>query len=117
MRLKSIGYKVAVEKTAQSALSMATCYHPDVVLMDINLPDGNGFDIAIRMQANSTMCSTPVIFLTASTQAGLQERATNLDAIALLKKPFNSAELIDAIEVSQYSTPKCSAKHCQPASY
>ena len=55
MRLKSLGYKIAVEKTAQSALSVAISYHPDVVLMDINLPDGNGFDIATRMQANSTL--------------------------------------------------------------
>ena len=115
IRLKSVGYKVAVAQKAKSALSTALNYYPDVVLMDINLHDGDGFSIATRMQANATMRSTPVIFITGSKQAGLKERAKNLGAIAFLEKPFDAAQLIEAIEVSQYSIPQCSAKRSQQA--
>ena len=110
MRLKSVGYKVIVEHSAKSALNAAIKNRPDVILLDINLPDGDGFSIATRMQSISNTYATPVIFITASKQAGIRERAASLGAIAFLEKPFDSAQLIEAIELSNYSIPACSAK-------
>ena len=106
LRLQSVGYKVSVEHSAKSALNAAVNNLPDVVLLDINLPDGDGFSVASRMQEISKTSSVPVIFITASKQAGIKERAESLGAIALLRKPFDSAELIEAIEISHYSLPR-----------
>lgn len=110
LRLKSVGYKVSMEHCAKHALIAAVNDQPDVVLLDINLPDGDGISIASRMRAISKTSKTPVIFITASMQAGIKERAANLGAIAFLEKPFDSAQLIEAIEVSRYSIPAYSAK-------
>ncbi len=115
LRLQSVGYKVSVEHSANSALNAAVNNLPDVMLLDINLPDGDGFSVASRMQEISKTSSVPVIFITASKQVGIKERAESLGAIALLRKPFDSAELIEAIELSHYSRPRtldrAQAKH------
>lgn len=103
VRLKSMGYEVASAADAVTAVAQARKSAPDVILIDINLPGGDGFMVAERLQKLLQTSVTPIIFITASKQPGLRERARELGAVAFLEKPFDATQLADAIEMSLYS--------------
>lgn len=100
MRLKSMGYTVCTAKDAVSAVSVARKANPDVVVLDISLPAGDGFVVAERMQRLITSAATPIIFITASATPELEKRAAQLGAAGLLQKPFDATVLADAIETA-----------------
>jgi two-component system chemotaxis response regulator CheY len=98
MRLKSMGYTVYTATDAVSAVSAFRKNGPDVVVLDISLPAGDGFLVADRLQNLVGSKATPIIFMTASEKPELRERARKLGAAGFLKKPFNAATLADVIE-------------------
>lgn len=100
IRLKSMGYNVATARDAAMAIQAARKSRPDVVLLDINLPGGDGFVVAERLMNLVDTAVTPIIFITASKEAGLRERAMKLGAVRFLEKPFDATTLADAIEAS-----------------
>lgn len=102
IRLKAMGYEVVSAADAVSAVAQARKSQPDVVLIDINIPGGDGFLVAERLQSLLQTSTTPIIFITASKQSGLRERAESLGAVAFLEKPFDATQLADAIEMSIY---------------
>ena len=103
IRLKSMGYEVATAADAVSAVAQARKCKPDVVLLDINLPGGDGFLVAERLQSLMQTSATPIIFITANKQEGLKKRAMEMGAVAFLEKPFDATQLADAIEMSLYA--------------
>jgi two-component system cell cycle response regulator len=98
VRLKSMGYTVYAAKDAVSAISAVRKNNPDVIVLDISLPAGDGFMVAARLQNLISTAATPIIFVTASEKPGLRERAMKLGAIQFLNKPFDATTLADAIE-------------------
>jgi len=98
VRLKSMGYTVYTAKDAVSAVSAVVKNKPDVVVLDISLPAGDGFLVSDRLQRLVGSAATPIIFMTASTDPKLRERAMKQGAAAFLKKPFGATTLADAIE-------------------
>ncbi len=98
VRLKSIGYTVYTAKDAVSAVSAVVKHRPDVVVLDISLPAGDGFLVSDRLQTLVGSAATPIIFMTASENPTLRERAMKLGAAAFLMKPFAATTLADAVE-------------------
>jgi CheY-like chemotaxis protein len=98
VRLKSMGYTVCTAKDAASAISVVRKACPDVIVLDVSLPAGDGFLVAERLQNLIVSAATPIIFVTASVKPGLRERAMKLGAVAFLAKPFDALTLADAIE-------------------
>jgi CheY-like chemotaxis protein len=98
VRLKSMGYTVYTAKDAVSAVSAVLKNQPDVVVLDISLPAGDGFLVADRLQNLSGSAATPIIFITSTDKPALRERAKRLGAVAFLTKPFDATSLADAIE-------------------
>jgi len=98
VRLKAMGYGVHTAKDAVSAVSEVRKHHPDIVLLDISLPAGDGFLVAQRIKKLIDGAATPIIFITASSNQGLRERAMQMGAAAFLKKPFDAVQLSNAIE-------------------
>jgi two-component system, sensor histidine kinase and response regulator len=98
VRLKAMGYTVSTAKDAASAVSVVRKTSPDVIVLDVSLPAGDGFLVAGRLQNLITSAATPIIFVTASEDPGLRERAMKLGAVAFLMKPFDATTLADAIE-------------------
>lgn len=97
IRLKSQGYEVVTAFDAVMAMAKAMEHHPDLVLLDISMPGGNGFTVAERLQ-NSSLAGIPIIFLTASKEPGLRDRAKELGAVGYLEKPFETQELLAVIQ-------------------
>jgi len=100
IRLKSMGYTVYTAKDAVSAVSAVVKNAPDVVILDVSLPAGDGFLVAERLQNLVVSAATPIIFITASENPMLRERAMKLGALGFLKKPFDATALADAIETA-----------------
>jgi CheY-like chemotaxis protein len=100
VRLKSMGYIVYTAKDAINAVAAVRKNDPDVVVLDISLPAGDGFVVAERLQNLSGSAATPIIFMTASENPVLRERAMKLGAVGFLKKPFDATSLADAIEMA-----------------
>lgn len=104
IRLKANGFTFATCSDAISAVSKAVSFEPDLTMLDINLPGGDGFLVAERLLQIDTMVNTPFIFITASKKAGLREKAMGLGAIGFLEKPFDSAQLMEMIERAKGDT-------------
>jgi DNA-binding response OmpR family regulator len=110
------GFEPIVARTAKEALALAERLPPDLVLLDLNLPDGDGRDVARELRRHSDM---PIVMLTA--------RGTETDKIVGLEigaddyvvKPFSGAEVIARIRAvlrrSNRSSPDADAPPSAPA--
>ena len=93
--LRHHGYEVVLAASGEEALRLWITEEPDLVLLDINLPGTDGFEVAGKMRAAAS--PTPVIFLTARDLPEDQKRAADLWALGLIKKPFSVAALLRRI--------------------
>ena len=100
IRLKAMGYSVVTAADAVTAVTQARKHEPDVILLDIFMPGGDGFMVAERLSKLVETASTPIIFATASKDDGLRERAKKIGAVRFLEKPFDATALADAIEAA-----------------
>jgi CheY-like chemotaxis protein len=93
-----MGYIVYQAQDAVNAVSAVRQNSPDIVVLDISLPAGDGFVVAERLQNLVGFAATPIIFVTASESPALRERGKKFGAVGFLTKPFYAAALADAIE-------------------
>jgi DNA-binding response OmpR family regulator len=96
VRLKSAGYETSTAFDAVGGVSEAMRFQPDLVLLDVSLPAGSGFTVAERVRSVMP-AATPIIFLTASRQPGLMERAQELGAAGYFEKPYEAEALLTAV--------------------
>jgi len=83
--------------TGEIGLQMAEAHHPDLILLDINLPDMNGFQILKRLRASPRQAAIPVIAVTANAMPADLERAALEGFDATITKPFNLDEIADVL--------------------
>jgi DNA-binding response OmpR family regulator len=95
VRLQSAGYEVLTARDGVYGLRLATEAKPDLVILDIMMPIGGGFSVAHRLQ--ELALEVPVVFITASKQAGLREMANHLGTVGFLEKPYEQEELLAAV--------------------
>ena len=92
------GYKVIVAHNGREALARATEVHPDLILMDIQMPGMDGIEVIRCIRANAALASTPIIALTALAMDGDRERCLLIGANDYLSKPASLEHLAEAIE-------------------
>jgi len=97
LRLRSNGYDVVTAFDGSQALFMAHKENPDLILLDIRMPAGDGFSVAERLRQSEMTHTIPIIFLTGSPEKNSEERAQGLGARFYIKKPYDPEELLDAI--------------------
>src|SRR5262245_66105682 len=88
IRLKAAGYDVIAAPDAVLAMSMALKHRPDLLVLDLLIPGGNGFQVAKWLQDLEAMIGVPYIFITASKVPGLRERASQLGAAGFFETPY-----------------------------
>ncbi len=98
LRLKAAQYEVIVAHDCIAGTSLGIKSEPDMVVLDVNMPGGDGFTLASRLQANATTTPPPVIFVTASKSPEIRYKAFDAGAVGFFEKPFNAHEIIDCIE-------------------
>ena len=102
--LQSEGYGVLEAETAADGLLQAATRNPDIVLLDLGLPDMDGLEVIEKLREWSAM---PVIVISAREQEGDKIRALDRGADDYLTKPFGSGELLARIRVAlRHAAPK-----------
>ena len=94
-------YTLIEAKTGLLGLSIAESQDLDLILLDINLPDIDGYEIARRLRASARVASarTPIIAVTANAMRGDEQKVLNAGCDLYLSKPINIQELLDKIEL------------------
>jgi len=93
--LLPLGYRVVHVDNGQSALDMITIHKPDVIMLDMNLPDLTGLEVLAALRQKK--CQTPVIFMTMFGSESVAVEAFRLGAVDYLAKPFSDEEIEQAI--------------------
>lgn len=98
VRLEAHGYRVHHAINGMAGIEAAMLHRPDVIVLDVRMPDIDGFEVCSRLRAIDELAAIPVIFLTANVQDEARRRATAAGGTAFLSKPYQAADVIDAIE-------------------
>lgn len=96
-RLEAIGFEVITTQDSYQALEQARKVKPDALVLDINMPAGNGFSVQQRVHRCPELEHVPVIYVTGEDPDKVDEIAMRMGAFAVLHKPFDSSDLIDTI--------------------
>jgi DNA-binding response OmpR family regulator len=97
VRLRANNYDTAFALDAIEALSIARKEQPDLLLLDLSLPGGDGFMVMDRMKDIASLSSLPVIVVSARDPKGNKVRALSAGAEAFFQKPVDNEQLIGAI--------------------
>lgn len=93
--LRLADYEVAAFGCGDDFIASLAKRHPDCVILDVHMPGLSGFDVRSRMCAEHI--DIPVVFITASDDLALDRKVQQAGGVQLLRKPFSSDELLDAI--------------------
>jgi PAS domain S-box-containing protein len=96
--LKAKGYSILLAKNGQDAVFLANSQHPDIILMDIQMPGMDGLEAMQRIRANDELANIPIIALTALAMTGDRERCLAAGANEYLSKPVRLKELTHTIQ-------------------
>ena len=96
--LLATGYRTLEATTGGQAIRLATAHAPDLVLMDIQLPDIGGVEALSRLRADERTASVPVVALTAQAMEGDRERFLAAGFDGYLSKPVDIADLIATVK-------------------
>ena len=96
--LKIAGYDFRMAKSGQQALNILEKTSPDLILLDIQMPDMDGFETCLKIKENKNLAQIPVIFLTANTDAESVNKAFKSGGVDFVTKPFNTGELLARIQ-------------------
>ncbi len=97
-RLARRDYEVVHALTGREAIEKALTAHPDLILMDLSLPDVDGWEATRRIKGQAATATIPVIALTAHAMAGDREKAIAAGADDYDTKPVEFARLLQKIE-------------------
>jgi two-component system cell cycle response regulator DivK len=97
--LVATGYRTLEATSGGEAVELATEHAPDLVLMDVQLPDSDGVQALGRLRANERTAAIPVLALTAQAMDGDRERFLAAGFDGYLSKPVNVRELIDTVRL------------------
>jgi CheY-like chemotaxis protein len=96
--LTEAGYKVRSVLSGEMALTAAHTAAPDLVLLDINMPRMNGYEVCEALNADAGLKNIPVIFITALGGELDTARAEQVGAVDYILKPFRLDEVLDKIK-------------------
>lgn len=97
MALRAKNYTLLKATNGKEALEVAKKEHPDIIIMDIQLPKMSGLEVTRRLRKIPAFSQTPIIAITAYAMKGDREKALNAGCNAYLSKPINTRELPEVI--------------------
>jgi two-component system cell cycle response regulator DivK len=95
--LEKAGYRVVLAEDGQASLTQARRHHPDLILMDLSLPDIDGWEAVGHLRKMGEFRSTPIIAVTAHVAPFDEQRALAVGCTAHIGKPFNNKVLLQRI--------------------
>ena len=90
-------WEVITANSGQEGLEIAATKQPDVILLDLMMPDWDGKETLKQLKNNSQTASIPVILMTAKTESAIASELENLEIIGMITKPFRPLQLSETI--------------------
>src|SRR5215213_4048475 len=103
--LRSDSYNLLEASTGLQGLSIAESQQVDLILLDINLPDIDGYEVARRLRSSTkdSLARIPIIAVTANAMHGDDQKAIQAGCDVYLSKPINIIELLETVQSFVYS--------------
>ena len=102
----SLGYDVLQAGDGRAALDLAHQQHPDLIIMDLQLPEISGLEVAHSLKADSDTSSIPIIATTAYALYGSEEKIRASGCDGYMAKPIALTEFLDLIESLMTRSPR-----------
>ncbi len=109
VRLRAEGFEVLCVQDSYQAVDQARRKWPDVMILDINMPAGDGFTVQDRVEKMVHLKGVPVIYLTGERSERVAQIARAHQAFALIYKPFDTSELLSTIGAALDAPRPCPA--------
>ncbi len=100
VRLRATQYETVSAVDGYSAIAQAYKEHPQLIILDLGLPAGDGYVVLDRLQKDDKLSSIPVIVLTARDPQSSEQRVLKAGAAAFFQKPADNAELLQVIRAT-----------------
>jgi len=98
LHLKKSGFEVIEAGNGQQAVDLAKDTTPEVIVLDVMMPEKTGLEACAEIKANAELKDTPIILLTAMAESEDIKKGQEAGADEYLTKPFSPKELIDLIK-------------------
>ncbi len=108
-RLQRMGYQIASADCAISGIAVARREQPDLVVLDLSLPAGDGFVIMSRMRQLAGLAKLPIIVLSGSAEPADKQRALQTGAHAFVQKASGGQEFVGAVRSALGERPAVDA--------
>lgn len=95
--LQSLGYQVLEAENAAQAMELLSANKPDLILMDINMPDVDGYTLTQQIKAMPAFHSVPVLAITANVMRGDREKTLQAGCDGYIEKPIDVDRFLDLI--------------------
>ena len=95
--LRRTSYRLIEAPDGEAAVAVARAQHPDLILMDVQLPKVSGIEATRRVRAEPATADIPIIAITSFALSGDEQRAKDAGASAYLAKPYSPFTLLDMI--------------------
>ncbi|UCD17239.1 MAG: response regulator [Candidatus Zixiibacteriota bacterium] len=102
--LTNAGHNVSVFNDGKKGLTQATEVKPDIILLDIMMPDLDGYSICNDLKNNPSTANIPVVFLTGKDRNDDQGRSFQAGGDMYIKKPFSCERLLEIVNIILMST-------------
>ncbi len=96
--LTTFGYRVQQARNGRSALELIKAKLPDLILLDINMPDMNGYEVCERLKVDANTRDIPVIFISALSETENVVRGFELGGVDYITKPFQFREVVARVQ-------------------
>jgi two-component system, cell cycle response regulator DivK len=96
--LNASGYRTIEAENAAAAMTALNNLHPDLILMDINMPDVDGYTLTSRIKAIPHLFGVPIIAITANVMKGDRERTLEAGCDGYIEKPIDVDRFVDQME-------------------
>ena len=96
--LSSAGYAIAAATSGKRALKRLQTYIPDLILLDVKMPEIDGFEICRQIKENPNTAGIPIIFITALSDSESITKGFSLGAVDYITKPFQELELLARVQ-------------------
>ena len=95
--MRGSDYEVRVARNGEEALQLAESFRPDVVLLDVMMPQRSGFEVCQKIRENPALRDVKIIMLTAKGRDVEKEKGLDLGANTYVTKPFSTKELMNTV--------------------
>ena len=89
--LRNEGYELITARDGRAALDMVNSEHPDMAILDVMMPEMDGYEACTALKADPQLCSIPIIFITALSDVEDETRGLDLGAVDYITKPFKES--------------------------